>query len=117
MRFEDTDIWKDSIRLAKEVYVLLKSFPDSERYGIISQMKRAVTSVSANFAEGYGRSSPKDKSHFYTMAYGSLLETKNFIYLSVELDFCKNDEINKLLLAIESLQKRINGLRRKLHES
>ncbi len=110
MRFEDAEIWKDSLALSKNVYLLVKSFPNNEQFGLTAQIKRSVNSVSANFAEGYGRYSKKDKHHFYTIAYGSLLETKSFLYLSVALEFCTNDDTEALIKSVESIQKQLNAL-------
>jgi len=115
MRFEDQDIWQDSQSLAVEVYTLTKKFPKDKQFSLTNQIKRAVTGISANFAEGYGRSSKKDKAHFYTIAYGSLLETKNFLYLAVKLGFCGKENIMDNLSLIESLQKRLNELKRTLN--
>ncbi len=110
MRFEDAEIWQDSLTLSKNVYKITQSFPSNEQFGLTSQIKRSANSVSANFAEGYGRFSKKDKHHFYTIAYGSLLETKSFLYLAVELEFCESSTINGLIQKIESLQKQLNAL-------
>jgi len=113
-RFEDAEIWKSSIQLSKNVYLLTKKFPTIEQFGLTSQIKRAANSVSANFAEGFGRFSKRDKHHFYTISYGSLLEVKNFLYLSVELEFCTDNDIIGLLSDIESIQKQLNALMKSL---
>lgn len=75
--FEDLRVWQKSQNLAIEVYKITKKFPKAELFAMTSQIRRAATSVSANIAEGFGRVSKADKLHFYTMAYGSLLEAKN----------------------------------------
>ncbi len=113
-RFEDAEIWQHSIKLSKKVYLLVQKFPPNEQFGLTSQIKRAVNSVSANFAEGFGRFSTKDKHHFYTISYGSLLEVKNFLYLSVELEFCSRNDIISLLEDIETVQKELNALMKAL---
>jgi four helix bundle protein len=113
-KFEDAKIWRHSIGLSKDVYLLTSTFPDSEQFGLTSQIKRAVNSISANFAEGFGRFSKKDKHHFYTIAYGSLLEVKNFIYLSIELKFCNQNDVKKIIIDIENLQKQFNALKKSL---
>jgi four helix bundle protein len=114
--FNDLDAWKTSVLVAKEVYLLTKSFPKEEMFAITNQIKRASTSVSANIAEGFGRQTVKDKINFYHIAYGSLLETKNFIYLAIELEFTNQDETVKLLETITVCQKLINGLIRSSKE-
>jgi four helix bundle protein len=113
-RFEDAEIWQDSINLSKKVYLVVQKFPANEQFGLTSQIKRAVNSVSANFAEGFGRFSTKNKHHFYTISYGSLLEVKNFLYLSVELGFCRRDDIINLIKDTETIQKQLNALMKAL---
>jgi four helix bundle protein len=75
-----------------------------------SQLRRAASSISANIAEGFGRHSQKDKLHFYTIAYGSLLEVKNFIYLAKKLDFIADDQDMVTLDHVQMRQKSLNAL-------
>lgn len=112
--FEDLVVWQESQNLAVMIYRVTRNFPAGEVFGITSQMKRSSTSVSANIAEGFGRKTLKDKTHFYTMAYGSLLEIKNFIYLCRRLDFFDIDQQNELLEQITSCQKLLNAFTRSL---
>lgn len=86
-RFEDLVVWQESIDITVRVYQITKLFPKEEIFGITSQMRRAASSVPANIAEGFGRRSIKDKLHFYDIVYGSLLETKNFLYLAQKLEY------------------------------
>lgn len=80
------------------------------------QIRRAATSVSANIAEGFGRTTINDKIHFYTMAYGSLLEVKNFLYLAEKLGYISQGILNESLAQVVACQKLVNafkaGLRR-----
>lgn len=112
--FEDLEVWQVSQTWAVEVYKATKSFPDEERFGLTSQIRRAVTSVSANIAEGFGRRSAKDKLYFYTIAYGSALETKNFLYLALKLGYIDEDELANLLIYAMSTQKLLNAFMRPL---
>ena len=105
--FEDLKIWQNAQALAVDIYTLTKDFPASEIYGLTNQIRRSSTSISANIAEGFGRRTKKDKLHFYTIAYGSLLETKNFIYLSQKLNFSLKDETKKIIDTILVLQKQL----------
>lgn len=115
VNFEDTGVWKDSINLAVEIYNLTKSFPKDEMFGITSQIRRAVTSISANLAEGFGRHGKKEKAQFYSIAYGSLLETKSFLYLAQKLGY--TNDILSILPIIESLQRQINAIKRSLNSN
>lgn len=112
--FETLHTWQKSQDLAVEVYIILKMFPSQEEFGLKSQLRRAVSSISANIAEGYGRSTVADQSHFLTIAYGSLLETKNFIYLSERLEYIDQETTKELIDLCVSCQKLIIGYRKSL---
>ena len=109
-RFEDMPVWQDSQNFAVAVYEITKHFPKDEIYGLTSQMRRASSSVSANIAEGFGRKSNGDTAHFYKIANGSLLETKNFIYLSVRLGYIDKDLESGLIKDAENLQNQISAI-------
>lgn len=106
-RFEQLTVWQESINFSASVYIATKKFPEEEKFGLISQLKRASSSISANIAEGFGRRTKKDKLHFYTIAYGSLLETRSFIYLSIKLGYVPKD--TGLLEESQKLQMLLNG--------
>lgn len=74
LHFKQTSVWKCIVLMTAQVYALTKSLPDEERFGLVSQMRRAAISVGSNFAEGYGRKHDKDFAHFLTMARGSAYE-------------------------------------------
>jgi four helix bundle protein len=67
--FEKLEVWKAFIQLAKKIYNDTKSFPDDEKFGLISQMRRCSISIASNIAEGTVRLTHKDKAHFLTIAY------------------------------------------------
>lgn len=113
--FEELEVWKKSQDLAVEVYKVTKGFPKDELYSITSQIRRAAGSISANIAEGFGRTGEKDKIHFMTIAYGSLLETKNFLYLSARLGYIHQTELDALIEQVVICQKLLNSFRRSLH--
>jgi len=115
--FQDLEIWKVSHSLVLDVYALTKSFPDSERYGLISQMRRAAVSVPANIAEGFKRRSVKDKIHFYNMAQTSLEEVRYYFILGQDLCYLiqyqeqaeKIEQISRMFTGIiKSLEGRTN---------
>ena len=72
--FRKLNVYIKAKELVKRVYALLKKFPNEERYALCDQLRRAVISVPSNIAEGSSRQSEKDQAHFYTIAYGSLME-------------------------------------------
>jgi four helix bundle protein len=108
--FEQLNVWKSSINLAADIYKLTGKFPTSEQFGITNQMRRAATSISANIAEGFGRQGQKEKLQFYSIAYGSLLETKSFIYLAQKLNYITTEELDTFIEQMTLLQKQINAL-------
>jgi four helix bundle protein len=109
--FEDLVVWQESQNFAVAVYKLTKLFPKDELFAMTSQLRRAVSSISANIAEGFGRSSTNDKLHFYTMAYGSLLEVKNFLYLAEKLEYITYAQLETLINQSISCQKLINAFK------
>ena len=72
--FEKLEVWQRAIEFADDVYTCTRGFPDSERFGLTSQMRRAVVSISSNIAEGSGRGSKRDFGRFVEIAYGSVME-------------------------------------------
>jgi four helix bundle protein len=109
-RFEDMTVWQDSQELAVTIYKLTSVFPKDEKYALTSQIRRSSSSVSANIAEGFGRSTKNDRSHFYHIALGSLLETKNFIYLSLRLGYIQQFELENIIAQIETIHKQITAI-------
>lgn len=110
-KFEDLTCWQEAIDLAVVIYRQTGTFPNSERFGLTNQLRRAASSISANIAEGFGRHTNKDKNKFYSIAYGSLLETKSFIYLAAKLGYLPQDTVTDLVNQT-LLQKRINAFKR-----
>lgn len=109
-RFEDMPVWQESQNLAVEVYKATKNFPPEELYSLTNQLRRSASSVSANIAEGFGRRSTKERMNFYHIALGSLLETKNFLYLAVKLRYITHNELVVLIKSVESIHKQINAI-------
>ena len=87
--FYDLDAWKKTKDFVLELYKTTKDFPESELYGITSQLRRAATSITANIAEGFNRYHYNDKIRFYHNARGSVSEAQNFLLLAKDLYFLK----------------------------
>ena len=107
--YKDLEIWKDSIKLIKEIYKIANILPKIEEFNLKLQLRRAVTSIALNIAEGKARKSKKDFMNFLTIAFGSLTEVGAILDICIELNYI-NDDI-KLKQNIEILSKRINKLR------
>jgi four helix bundle protein len=105
--FEQLTVWQQSIEFCVLIYKNTDNFPKSEQFGLTNQLRRASSSISANIAEGFGRRSKNDKLHFYTIAYGSLLEVKSFLYRAQKLDYL--NDISSILKYASNLQKLLNA--------
>ena len=101
--FEDLIVWQKSHALTLKVYALTATFPNHERYGLVSQMRRAAVSVAANIAEGFKRRGRPDKARFMNHAQGSLEELRYYFILESDLGFVKErergsiDEVGRIL--------------------
>jgi len=115
-KFRNLLVWEKSRALVKEVYELTVNFPNEEKFGLISQLRRAVISISSNVSEGSGRGSDKDFSRFLDMAEGSANEVINLLVLSYDLNLILKDELNNLIEKIEEVIKMINGFRKKIND-
>ena len=116
--FEKLEVWKESKKLTKIIYQITSRYPENEKFGLTSQLRRASISVCSNLAEGSARITPKDKAHFSTMAYSSLIEVLNQIIISYELDFIDESDYLNFRNLIKSLSNKINSLRKfQLNES
>ena len=89
-RFEDLDVWRRAHALVLDVYRLTGRFPNDEKFGLVSQMRRAAVSVPANIAEGFKKRGSKDKANFYNIAQGSLEELRYYYILSRDLGYLKS---------------------------
>ncbi len=104
---KDLDVWKESMRLAKEVYVLTERFPKEEMYGLTSQMRRSAVSIPSNIAEGAGRNSNKEFVQFLYISLGSLAELETQILLSKDFGLLQGDVVEK---SIERIRRMLLGL-------
>ncbi len=111
---KDLDVWKRSIAMVKDVYLITREFPVDEKYGIVQQMRRAAVSVPSNIAEGSGRNSDKEFIHFLSFAQGSLAELETQIIISKELKYFS--EIDVFESHIKSIRLMIKGLIKMLME-
>lgn len=109
--FEKLEVWNESKEFTKSIYTITSIFPDQEKFGLISQLRRAAVSICSNIAEGSARSTYKDKAHFTTMAFSSAIEVINQLILCFEMNFISEEVYSKLRLELESITNKLNGLR------
>jgi four helix bundle protein len=112
--YKELLIWQKGMVLAKGVYGLTASFPADERFGLVSQMRRAAISVPSNIAEGQARQGTREFLQFLSHASGSLAELETQLLLSIDLAYCKKGEVEEAVGLIAELQKMIAALRRSL---
>jgi four helix bundle protein len=106
--FEQLEVWQKAHALTLEVYRLTGKFPPEEKFGLVSQMRRAAVAVPANIAEGFKRSGKPDKARFYNIAHASLEELRYYFILSQDLGLVKDtrackveaDAIGRMLTAL-----------------
>lgn len=110
--FEKLNFWNQLRILVKTIYTVTKGYPEDEKYGLCSQMRRAVISISSNIAEGTSRASFKDQAHFSQIAFSSLMELLSQLIVSLDLEYINEEKYNEIRSLIEDLSRQINALRK-----
>jgi four helix bundle protein len=112
--YRDLKVWQKSIDLVVACYELSKSFPKDEIYGLRSQLRRALVSVPANIAEGYGRGSRKEYLQFLTFAQGSLKEVETHLIITGRLEYIGQSQVETALAHTDEIGKMLASLIRAL---
>jgi four helix bundle protein len=108
--FERLEVWNKSRLLTMRIYSLTQSFPESEKFGMVGQLRRAVISICSNIAEGSSRKSKKDQVHFYNIAFSSFMETLNQLIISNDLEYFDNGLFTELRKDIHVISLMLNNL-------
>ena len=108
-RFEDVIAWKKAYNFALLSYKATADFPESERFGLCSQFRRAAVSIAANISEGYKKLSKQDKLRFMNIAQGSLEECRCYIYLSRDLGYITKSQYEKASKEYDEIGKMLNS--------
>ena len=114
--FRQFDSWRKAKDLVVEVYRETAHFPSTEQFGLTSQIRRAAVSVSANIAEGSGRTSDKDFARFLDMALGSVAETRSHLILAQELGYLKPEVMECLSEKALEVGRMLTGLNERLRK-
>lgn len=114
--YKELIVWQKSILLVKKIFLLTGTFPQSELYGIVSQMRRAAVSIPSNIAEGYGRKSSKEYAQFYSIAYGSGLELETQLIIAKDLGFGKKEDFAEIEALLEEVLKMLNAMTSKMKQ-
>ena len=112
--YHDLLVWQKGIALVKRIYEITKAFPDSEKFGLTSQMRRAAVSIPSNIAEGQARHTTGGFVQFIAIAEGSVAELDTQLRIALELAYCKGDDVQDVFVLILDLRKMLSGLRIKL---
>ena len=111
--FEKLDVWKLTKDFTVDLYRATQSFPDTEKFGLVTQLRRATVSISSNIAEGSSRRGQKDQARFYEIAFSSAIEVINQLILSRDLGYMKVETYTALREKLEVITAKLN----RLHES
>ena len=103
-------VWQKSVALVTDIYTLTKSFPQEEKFGIVSQLNRASVSIPSNIAEGWGRESSKNYLQFLRISRGSLMEKETLLEISKNLNYINDSEFKVISDNIEEVSKILQGL-------
>lgn len=110
--FRELQIWQKSKALCPAIYQLTATFPEHEKFGIVSQIRRSSVSVPSNIAEGHGRSSDADFIRFLHISLGSIRELETLLEISVDLGYIES--VEETLLQLEEISKMVSSLITKL---
>src|SRR5437016_3365414 len=112
--YRDLVVWQNGIELAKLLYPLSARFPAEEKFGLISQIRRAAVSIPSNIAEGQARHTTGEFVQFISHAEGSVAEVDTQLFLAVELDFITNRQAASCFDLLGDERRMLNALRRRL---
>ncbi|MGL5015762.1 MAG: four helix bundle protein [Bacteroidales bacterium] len=114
--FERLNVWQDARKIVNDIYTLTAKFPESEKYGITSQLRRAAVSIVSNIAEGVARQSFKEQARFVEISYGSLMEVYCQLIISFDQDYISDDDLDKMKSDISRLSNGLNQLRKSMEK-
>ena len=108
--YRDLEVWKEGVNISTEIYSITQSFPKSEIYGLVSQIRRSAISIPLNIAEGHGRKSTKSYISFLNIARGSINELETCFIIAFNLKYINGKYYNELMDRLNTLSKRLNSL-------
>lgn len=111
--YKNLDVYQDAKMFVVAVYKLLDSFPDTEKFALCNQIRRAAISVTSNIAEGVSRTSNKEKIHFLEIAYASMMEVDSQLDVSIELGYITIEQYELINKQINNIGRQLSVLRNK----
>ncbi|NCC68954.1 MAG: four helix bundle protein [Clostridia bacterium] len=109
-------VWQKSVQFVTDIYRITAKFPETEIYGLISQMRRCAVSVPSNIAEGYGRKTPADFLRFLQIAMGSLFELQTQMEVALNLRYIDRKQSESLYEKSREIERMLSSLIRKVRE-
>lgn len=108
-KYTELEVWNQARKLVATVYSATNNYPKEEQFGLVNQMRRCSVSIPSNIAEGCGRHHKKESIQFFFIARGSLYELETQLYLSFDLEFITETDLNNILSQLETVRKLLNG--------
>ncbi len=112
--FRKLEVWQMAHRVTLDIYKLTASFPSDERFGLVSQLRRAASSIPTNLAEGCGRGSDQDFGRFVQIAMGSASEVEYMLLLAADLNYISQEGQRPLEQQTQSIKRMLASLLRTL---
>ncbi len=112
--FEKLEVWKFAKEFCIFIYEMTRCFPSDEKFGLVSQLRRASVSIASNIAEGSSRISKADQSHFYTITYSSTIEVLNQLMICESLGLITEVKLKDSRILIERITSHLNNLKKQL---
>jgi four helix bundle protein len=115
--FKELKFWQKAVDLSVLVYKITATFPTEEKFGLVSQLRRATISIASNIAEGASRNGDKEFLHFLSLSTGSAFEIETQLIIANKLNFVDQNELENLLMHVTEIQKMIYLFSKKLKET
>ena len=118
--FKDLKFWQKAVDLSVLIYkttATFATFPTEEKFGLVSQLRRATISIASNIAEGASRNGDKEFLHFLSLSTGSAFEIETQLIIANKLNYIKETELETLLLYLSEIQKMIYSFSKKIKET
>lgn len=112
--FRNLKVWQKAIELSTKIYSLTKNFPAEEKFGIISQIRRAAVAIASNIAEGAGRNSEKEFCYFLQVSLGSSYEMETQIVIAGNLNFLNDEAFNDTIISITEIKRMISEFQKSM---
>ena len=114
--YQDLLVWQKGMALVKRIYEITRTFPNEEKFGLVSQMSRAAVSIPSNIAEGQARHTRGEFIQFISHAEGSNAELNTQLIIAIQLGYSTEQEAQEAFELMSDLRKMLNALRRKLQQ-